>query len=73
VYITVPRQQYQNVALALELPTAMQAPVAAQQRLGRVQISLGENMLAEIPIVALTESAEGNVFRQLMDSILQWF
>ena len=59
--------------LKLEIAPSLPAPVAAGQPVGKVLISLGGQQISEIPIIALTESAEGGMFRYLMDTVLAWF
>ncbi|KOR31655.1 D-alanyl-D-alanine carboxypeptidase [Achromatium sp. WMS3] len=73
VYVTVPKQQYQNIQLKLEMAASLPAPVAANQQVGRVLINLGTQQLAEVPLIALAESKTGNIFRQILDTILLWF
>lgn len=73
VYVTVPRQQYDKLKPQLEIAPSLPAPVIAGQQVGRVLVVLGEQKIAEVPMVALTGSAMGGTFRYLMDSILLWF
>lgn len=73
VYITVPRQQYQNLEIRLEIAPSLPAPVMAGQKVGRVLVSLAGQQIKDIPLISLTESAEGGIFRYLIDSMLLWF
>lgn len=73
VYITVPREQYGKIEIKTEITPSLKAPVAKNQQVGKVLVSLGQKQIAEIPLVALEESAEGGVFRQLIDAILYSF
>jgi serine-type D-Ala-D-Ala carboxypeptidase (penicillin-binding protein 5/6) len=73
VYVTIPRQQYKNLQPHLELTTSVMAPVAADQKLGRILVSLNGEQIADVPVVALSESKRGGIFRRMKDSVLLWF
>lgn len=69
LYVTVPKGQYANLKANLYIDKHIVAPVQAGNKYGTLRLSLGEQMLAEYPIVALHDVEEGNVFQQLIDFI----
>ncbi len=73
IYVTIPRQQYKNLDARMELDPQVMAPVAEGQKLGRVVVTLGDDNVSEVPLVALEESAEGGIWRRVKDSVLLWF
>ncbi|KOR30760.1 D-alanyl-D-alanine carboxypeptidase [Achromatium sp. WMS2] len=73
VYVTVPRQQYENLELVREIAPALNAPVRAGQKIGQVVVRLGGKEITQVPLVALTDAPEGGMFRYLMDTIILWF
>jgi D-alanyl-D-alanine carboxypeptidase (penicillin-binding protein 5/6) len=72
IYVTVPRQQYDKLELKMEMAPSLPAPVAAGQNVGRVLVRLGDKQLVEVPLIALTASPEGGMFRYLVDTMLLW-
>jgi D-alanyl-D-alanine carboxypeptidase (penicillin-binding protein 5/6) len=73
VYATIPRRQYKNLGLQMEIDPRIMAPVVRGQQLGRVLVSLGERQIAEVPLVALQDVADGGIWPQVKDSVLLWF
>lgn len=70
LYITVPRGQYQSLKAELVTEPRLVAPIAAGQELGRMKVSLGEEVLLERPVIAGQSVAEGGWIRYLADSVL---
>lgn len=73
IYVTVPRGQYKNLTAALEVDMRIIAPVGKGERHGAVKVSLGDKVLAERPLVALQDVAQGGWWRRLVDTVKLWF
>lgn len=73
IYVTVPRGQYKNLTAALEVDIRIIAPVHKGGRHGAVKVSLGDKVLAERPLVALQDVAQGGWWRRLVDTVKLWF
>ncbi len=73
LYVTIPRGQYKNLEAAVKVPDIITAPLTAGQELGTVTISLAGSSLAERPLVALADIAEGGLIEQLFDEVLLMF
>ncbi len=73
IYVTVPRGQYKNLTAALEVDMRIVAPVRKGGRHGAVKVSLGDKVLAERPLVALQDVAQGGWWRRLVDTVKLWF
>ena len=73
IYATIPRRQYKNLSSSMEIDPQIMAPVTRGQRLGRVLVSLGDQQIAEVPLVALQDVADGGIWPQVKDSVLLWF
>jgi D-alanyl-D-alanine carboxypeptidase (penicillin-binding protein 5/6) len=73
IYATIPRRQYKNLSSTMEIDPQIMAPVTRGQRLGRVLVSLGDQQIAEVPLVALQDVADGGIWPQVKDSVLLWF
>ncbi|MCW8918767.1 MAG: D-alanyl-D-alanine carboxypeptidase [Gammaproteobacteria bacterium] len=70
LYVTVPRGQYKQLNASLNVDKTITAPASRGQPFGSVQIHLGEQLLAERPLIALHDVAEGGVLQRLKDSVL---
>ncbi len=73
LYITVPRGQYKNLNASLSVDKTIVAPVSRGQTLGQVNIRLEDEVLAERPLVALQDVAEGGLVQLIKDNVLLMF
>ena len=49
------------------------APVSAGTALGSVQVKLGEDIVAEQPLVSLQDVSEGSFWQRITDEALLYF
>jgi D-alanyl-D-alanine carboxypeptidase (penicillin-binding protein 5/6) len=49
------------------------APVKQGSELGRVEITLEERPLMQVPLIALSDIAEGGIWQRAVDSVILWF
>lgn len=73
LYVTVPRGQYKNLTAAMEVDARIMAPAAKGQAFGAVKITLGGDVIAKPPLVALHDVAQGGLWRRMIDSIRLWW
>jgi D-alanyl-D-alanine carboxypeptidase (penicillin-binding protein 5/6) len=73
LYLTVPRGEFKKLASGIVVEEKILAPVRAGQQLGVVTISLAGEAIAERPLVALGEVAQGGLWRRLSDYVKLWF
>lgn len=73
LWITIPRGQYRNLNAAMDMQAQLIAPVDAQQALGRVRVTLNDEVIAERELHALAPVPEGSLWRRMVDSVLLWF
>ena len=71
--LTLPRGQLQQLQASMTLQPMIEAPVAAGQVIGKVEVRLGEQVLHSAPLVALEAVEEGGIFRRVWDSIRLFF
>ena len=71
--ITIPRGKYENLNARIRVNTPVEAPVAKGMTLGRVTIELEDEIITDVPLVALEDVAEGGIIDSLMDSLLMMF
>jgi len=73
LYVTIPRGQYKSLDASMSINNRIIAPVAADQALGTVQVRLGEELIAEQPLVSLNAVAEGSFMQRIVDEALLYF
>jgi len=73
LYITVPRGRFDSLRATMEVDEQIIAPVAKGDPRGTVKLTLGEDDVAERPLIALQSVDEGNVWQQLVDQVRLYF
>jgi len=73
LYVTIPRGQYKSLDASMSINNLIIAPVAAGQDLGTVQVKLGEEIIAEQPLVSLNAVGEGSFWQRIKDEALLYF
>ena len=71
MYVTVPEGQYKQLTSKITLDTTLQAPITKGQHLGSITVTLDEETLQHIPLIALHDIPVGNLWRQAVDRALQ--
>ena len=69
VRITMPRGRHEDLNAAVDLPARLEAPIAAGDPIGTVRVSLDDETLAAIPLLANSAIQEAGAFAKLGD----WF
>ncbi len=67
LYLTLPRGQHDRLDTRSEIDEQIVAPVARGARHGTLRVLLGEETLAERPLVVLEAVERGNLWRQASD------
>ena len=73
LFVTVPRGQYGDLKATMRVDKTITAPVEQHQALGAVEIRLGDEVLAERPLIALQAATSGGLWQQLKDHVLLMF
>lgn len=73
LYITVPRGQYDNLYGKMEIDAKIIAPISKGEVLGTATITLGEEQIAQQPLVALNSVGEGSLWQRLTDKVRLYF
>jgi len=71
--VTIPRGQYKNLVIESSVEEDLVAPIAAGQELGTLHITLGDKVIAEERLVALSAVEEGSFFKKIIDQLLRLF
>jgi len=72
-YVTLPKGQAQKLKLTVEAVEPLVAPVAHEQGVGAVKVTLDGNPVGEYPLVALADVAPASLFGRLLDTVRLWF
>ncbi len=73
LYVTIPKRQYDKLEASLSVNGRITAPVSQGKTYGRVSVTLGERTVADVPLVALKDVAEGGIISRMTDEVLLWF
>lgn len=73
LYVTIPRGQYQQLSAILNVEPNLMAPIAAGSQQGTLKIMLSNELLREMPIVALHPIEVGNWWQQTVDYLWMQF
>ncbi len=68
-YITIPQGQYKSLDAKMNINKHITAPVKKGETYGKVVVKLGDNLITEIPLVALENVNQGTVWNRLSDYI----
>ncbi len=72
-HITVPRGQYEKLEPVVEIDNKIIAPVKSGSRTGMLNITLENEILASVPLLALEDIPEGGIVNRLTDEIRLMF
>lgn len=70
LYVTVPRGQYKELNASMTVDKEIVAPIRKGQSFGSVNVRLGDNVVAERPLVALQDIPEAGLIDRLMDEVM---
>jgi D-alanyl-D-alanine carboxypeptidase (penicillin-binding protein 5/6) len=73
VYITLPRDQANNIRTAVDVQPRLIAPLALDSSVGQLRVFAGNQTLATMPVHPLKNVAAGGWWRRLIDTIKLWF
>lgn len=72
LYVTIPSRYYQDLKAEIKLDKQVIAPIKQDEKLGAVFVSLGDEVIASMPLVALKTLPQGGFVRRLYDITLLW-
>ena len=69
LFITTPRGKRNMIQAHMSVSSTIVAPISSGQEYGTVIVKLGEEIVAERPLIALEDVAEGGLWRRTVDNI----
>ncbi|MFW6380223.1 MAG: D-alanyl-D-alanine carboxypeptidase family protein [Halorhodospira sp.] len=73
LYVTIPRQEYDNLTASVSAESKIEAPVSAGEQLGTLTLELADTTIHEEPLVAMEDADEGGLWRRTVDRLLLRF
>lgn len=73
IYLTIPRGSEKALIATVNVDQDIQAPIQAGQELGNVIVTLNEEELLNIPVVALQSVEQSGVFARMIDGVQLFF
>jgi len=73
VYMTVPRNRNDELTARLDIDSGLTAPIAAGQRVGTMEVRLGDEVVGERDLVALEAVEQGGLFKRMIDKVQRFF
>jgi len=72
MFITIPRGRYDDLDARIELQPELKAPLTQGQEVGRIQIFLGDDLVASRSLVTLSGIIPAGFFSRAMDGMRLW-
>lgn len=73
VHVTIPRGSRDSLESTVEMDSVIKAPVSKGDELGRVTVKLGDEVVVDQPVLALSDVPEGGFFKRIWDAIKLFF
>jgi D-alanyl-D-alanine carboxypeptidase (penicillin-binding protein 5/6) len=71
--VSTPRGKYTQLKPSMNIPQTLVAPIEQGQALGTVKVMLGDEVIAERPLVALEAVEQAGFFKRLWHELLMWW
>ena len=71
--VTIPRGRYADLQAKMQLPAQLVAPIEQGAEVGRVTLKLGDELVADVPLVAQQAVPAGGFFKRTMDGFWMWW
>ena len=72
-FLTIPKGRYDSLHADTTVDPDLTAPIEAGTLLGSVRISMNDEELVELPLVALNDVAEAGLWQRIKDEVSLWF
>ncbi len=73
IYLTLPRDAFETLDSQVQINEYVRAPMRIGQELGRSVIKVGNEVISDVPLLALHKVDEGGVFKRMRHSIQRFF
>ncbi len=73
LYVTVPKGRYEDLKATMIVTPVIEAPVPQGSQLGNVKVELDGDTVADVPLIALEDVAEGGFVSRMSDNAILLF
>lgn len=73
MYVTLPRDAFDNLQTRIEVNAYLRAPIRIGQEVGRSVLLVNDDIVSEVPLLALQNVEEGGIFTRMKHSIQRYF
>jgi D-alanyl-D-alanine carboxypeptidase (penicillin-binding protein 5/6) len=73
VVITIPRGTKENLEATMDIDRVVKAPISQGDEIGKLTVTLGEDVVFEGPLTAMHEVEEAGFFKRVWDAIALFF
>jgi D-alanyl-D-alanine carboxypeptidase (penicillin-binding protein 5/6) len=73
LFVTIPRGRYDDLSANVKVDKNIEAPLTEGQPVGKVTVTLDDNVLLESPLVALQQVPQTGWLGRIVDGFLMWF
>jgi len=73
LYVTLPRDAFESLTSQIEVSEYIKAPARIGEELGRTVLMAEDQVIAEVPLMALQKVDEGGIFKRMKHSITRHF
>ena len=71
--VSTPRGKYGQLKSTMDVPKVLEAPIAKGQKIGTVKVNLGNQVVAQQPLIALEGIEQAGFFKRLWHAFLMWW
>jgi D-alanyl-D-alanine carboxypeptidase (penicillin-binding protein 5/6) len=72
MFVTIPRGRYEDLDAQVEMQPELSAPLSAGSVVGKITVSLGEELIADRDLITLTSVEEAGFFGRTWDGLRLW-
>ncbi|KAF3998920.1 D-alanyl-D-alanine carboxypeptidase family protein [Glaciimonas immobilis] len=72
IYVTVRKGQSKKIKQTIAINNPLLAPIAEGSRIGQLKVLVGDTVILSVPIIALANVEQANLFSRLIDSGRLW-
>lgn len=69
VYLTLPQGEYVNMKANVRIPKPLEAPLKAQQAIGKIDFTLNGQVVHSVPLVTMQAVEASNIFSRMIDQV----
>jgi D-alanyl-D-alanine carboxypeptidase (penicillin-binding protein 5/6) len=73
LYLTLPRDAFETLETKIELSQYIRAPMSAGRELGKSVLMVENEVINEVPLLALQRVDQGGIFKRMKHSIQRYF